>query len=150
MTKRNFVLIILSLFFVYPNLAIASPAGDALGACMVDSLTGKERKQLAQWVFFAMAAHPEIREYSKVTPASEKSINEIIGKLVTRLLTVNCAKQAKAAAKEEGSTAIKGAFELVGAVAMQELMSNKDVTASISGYIKYIDDEKISAILKDK
>jgi hypothetical protein len=117
---------------------------------MVDSLTGKERKLLAQWVFFAMAAHPEIREYSKVTPASQKSTDENVGKLITRLLTVNCAEQAKAAAKEEDSAAIKGAFELVGKIAMQELMSNDNVTASISGYAKYLDNEKISAVLKDK
>lgn len=132
----------------WTKVVVAAPASDLLGECMIDSLTGKERKQLAQWIFFAMAAHPDIKEYSKVTLESQKSTNETIGKLVTRLLTENCVDQVKVAAKEDGQDAIRGAFELVGKVAMQELMTNKEVAASIAGYAKFVDNEKITAVLK--
>ncbi len=150
MKKHIILLSLLSTFAVLPGVAIASPAGDALGACMVDTLTGKERKQLAQWIFFAMAAHPEIKEFSKVTPEAQSKTNEHVGKLITRLLTENCVEQVKAAAKEDGQAAITGAFELVGKVAMQELMANKEVVASISGYVKFVDQEKLVEILKAK
>lgn len=132
------------------KVAIASPASDSLGTCMIDSLSGKERKQLAQWFFFAMSAHPDIKEYSKVSVEIQKSTNEYVGKLVTRLLAENCSEQLKLAAKEDGPEAVKGAFELVGKVALQELMANKDVAASISDYAKFVDNDKITAVLKDK
>jgi hypothetical protein len=130
------------------DLALAGPASEELGLCMVDSLTGKERKQLAKWVFFAMAAHPEIKKFSKVSSEDQNNVNSYVGKLITRLLTENCSTQVKAANKESGSAAISSAFELVGKVAMQELMSNKEVVASISGYTKFIDNEKLNVLLQ--
>lgn len=144
-----FVNVLLASIF-FQNLAMASPAGDALGGCMTDSLTGRERKQLAQWIFFAMAAHPDIREFSRVTPEAHAANNEQVGKLVTRLLTENCVAYVKLAVKEDGQAAIVGAFELVGRVAMQELMANKEVTATISAYAKFVDQEKLGAVLKAK
>lgn len=150
MKKYAVLFSFLSLVVFMPASAIASPSGDALGSCMADSLTGKERKQLAQWIFFAMAAHPEIKEFSKVSADAQAKTNESVGKLVTRLLTENCVEQVRAAVKEDGQAAIVGAFELVGKVAMQELMANKDVVASISGYAKFLDQEKLGAIMKAK
>lgn len=150
MKKYGFLLSILLATVLNPLSVEASPAGESLGTCMVDALTGKERKQLAQWIFFAMAAHPDITEFSKVSVEAQSKTNEYVGKLVTRLLTENCSEQVKAAAKEDAQTAITGAFELVGKVAMQELMSNKEVVASISGYAKFVDQEKLGAILRTK
>ena len=150
MKKYAFLLSILLATVLNPLSVKASPAGESLGVCMVDSLTGKERKQLAQWIFFAMAAHPDIKEFSKVSVEAQSKTNEYIGKLVSRLVTENCSEQLKAAVKEDGQAAIAGAFELVGKVAMQELMSNKEVIASISGYAKFVDQEKLGALLKTK
>jgi len=121
-----------------------------MGACMVDSMTGKERKQIAQWLFFAMAVHSENKEFSKVTNEAKKKSNEFVGKLVTRLMTENCPVQTKKAVQEEGSEAMKGAFGLVGKVAMQELMTNKDVTDSLSGFEKFLDKDKLNAVLLEK
>lgn len=66
----------------------------------------------------------------------------------SRLLTENCVEQFKAAAKESGQVAISNAFELAGKVVMQELMSNKEVVALISGYETLVGQEKLGAILK--
>lgn len=146
------VIIFIAIFesLCFSKITLAGPAADSMGVCMVDSMTGKERKQIAQWLFFAMAAHPEIKEFSKVTKEDNKKANEFVGNLVTRLLTENCPVQTKKAMKEEGSEAIKGAFELVGKVAMQELMTNKDVTDSVSGFEKFLDKDKIRAVLSEK
>ncbi len=40
----------------------------ALTTCFVDSLNGKERKQLATWIYFAVAAHPEMKPFSNISP----------------------------------------------------------------------------------
>ncbi len=149
--KKYFLLfLILSTLTPLSLSSIASPASDSLGTCMIDSMTGKERKQLAQWIFFAMAAHPDIKEYSKVSAESQAKTNEIIGKLISRLLTETCVEQLKAAVKEDGQTAISGAFELVGKYAMQDFMASKEVLGSISGYVNFVDQEKLVNILKTK
>src|SRR5688572_22828352 len=134
--------IVLTLFattFGFTAAAIAGPASDSLGTCMIESLGSKDKKQLGQWIFFAMATHPDTKEYSKVPAEAQKIANEYVGKLVTKLLSENCAEQVKTAAKEEGPEAIKTAFELVGKIAIQELMTNKEVSASISDYAKFVD-----------
>lgn len=134
----------------FATTAIAGPASDSLGTCMIESLGSKDKKQLGQWIFFAMSAHPDVKEYSKVPQETQKNANEYIGKLVTRLLSEDCAEKVKVAAKEEGPEAIKTAFELVGKIAIQELMTNKEVSASIADYAKFVDNEKLGAVLKDK
>lgn len=121
-------------------------ADSALGSCMTDSMTGKERKEVAQWIFFAIAAHPDIKEYSKVSEPVKRSSDEHVASLVTRLLTEDCVAQAKSAYKKDGQAAIVGAFEVVGRVAMQELMINQDVSSSIGSYAKYLDREKLAKI----
>ena len=141
------------------TLAIATPALSdttptvnpvaSLSGCLVDSLDGKERKQLAKWIFFAIAAHPEIKQFSKVTPKDVDEMDKAIGALISRLLTVDCADKLKAAQKVD-RTALPKSFRLVGEVAMKELMQDKSVTSSITGYAKYIDKDKINALMKSK
>ncbi len=60
-------------------------AGD-LSTCLIDSLNRKERKQLAQWIYFAIAAHPEMKAFSNVSEDERLSTDKIIGQLVSRLL----------------------------------------------------------------
>lgn len=47
--------------------ALAGPYTDALGSCLADNTTGKDRKELARWIFVAMSAHPEMRDLSNTT-----------------------------------------------------------------------------------
>ena len=137
----------LALTLCLAPLAQAQSAGEQLGSCMVDSLTGKEKKQLATWIFFAMAAHPDIKEFGNVTAEDQANIDKTIGALVTRLLTETCAAQLQAGYREGGQLAIQNAFELVGKVAMEELMSNNNVMASVAGYSKFIDEKKLESVL---
>ena len=136
------ILIVCSCFSFSPVYA----AGQALGSCMVDSMTGRERKETARWVFFAIAAHPEIKQYSQVSPETKEKADKNLAALVTKLLTEDCLEQAQTAVKEEGDAAIIGAFELVGEVAMMELMMNNDVAQAIGSYARFLDYEKLQII----
>ena len=68
------------------------------------------------------------------------------GALISRLLTKNCPNELSKANKAN-PLALQKVFEFVGQVAMQELMTNDDVTKAISGYANYIDQEKIGELL---
>ena len=141
--------IILTVFFIVSSTfsfpVFADNASQQFGTCMVDSLTGKERKQLARWIFFGMAAHPDINDYSNITPDTRNNSDKVIGRLITRLFSNDCPSEFKAAYKAD-SLAIQKAFELVGRVAMQELMTNENVNLAITGYVKHIDENKINSL----
>jgi hypothetical protein len=67
--------------------------------------------------------------------------------LFTRLLTQNCVKELQASLKHDGSQLLTQSMESLGRVAMQEIMSHPAVISSISGFEKYIDQEKLRAAL---
>jgi hypothetical protein len=140
-------LLILSVAVLSAAPAVAGPHADAMASCLADNTTGKERKDLARWIFAAMAAHPEMRDLSSSTPATREKISQSIGALITRLLTENCADQTKTAMAKEGSQSLQTAFGSLGQLAMQELMTNQDVNAAISEFERYVDSKKIEATL---
>jgi hypothetical protein len=144
--KNNFIAFLI--IFLSATIFISPvDANDLeLGTCLVDSLTGKERKHLAKWIYFAIASHPEMSSYSNIKQDDRVIIDKYVGTLVTRLLAEDCTSEFKSAQKDN-PLALSKAFELVGQVAMQELLTNQDVKTSISGYIKYADQKKIQAVL---
>ena len=124
----------------------ATTASEALGTCLIDFLNGKERKELGKWIFLGMAAHPEISQFTNITGDDRDKSDQYIGNLVTRLLTEDCLDEAKNATASGGSVALTSAFELVGRVAMQELMTDRDVSSALSGFEKYLDAGRLAAI----
>jgi hypothetical protein len=125
--------------------AMAGPSSDALSACFADHTTGKERKQLARWIFVAMAAHPDIGDLAVVAATDREASNKAVGELVTRLISQNCVEPARAAIKNDGGDALKNAFGVLGRLAMQELMTNPAVTSSLAGYERFIDKKQVEA-----
>lgn len=146
--KKTIILVTIVLSFAAFSLpALANT--QTLGQCLVDSLNGKERKELAKWIYFAIAAHPEMNSFSNITNKDRDNIDKYIGKLVTRLLAEDCSLELKAAQNSD-PMAIQKAFELVGQVAMQELMANEGVMTRITSYVKYLDEDKISSALTNE
>ena len=130
--------------------ASAGSATDTLSTCLADNTTGKDRKEMARWVFVGMASHPEIKTLSNVTQAKRDELDKIMATMVTRLMTESCQVQARSAMEKDGGEAFKVAFGVVGKLAMQELMSNPNVNASFSDFAKYIDQKKFNSALSSK
>lgn len=128
--------------------AIAGPAVDALGQCLSDNTSGKDRKNLAKWIFVGMAAHPEIQASARIDPATVESAQRAAGDLVTRLLGSACTRESQAAVKAEGLEGAKLAFEFLGKIAMQELMTNPSVNTTINGFERFVDRQAIDKAFK--
>jgi hypothetical protein len=137
----------MSLYF--PTISFGGPSAKAMGTCMADSMTGKERKQMAKWFFFAMSNHPEIKDFSNISEQSKENADKFIAALITRLLTEDCLMETKAAL-EESSESIKQAFELIGRVAAQEILLSPDVKTGASNFEQYLDKDKINARIHQK
>lgn len=136
--------------FIDGSPAAAGPSTDALAACLADNTTGKDRKDMARWVFVGMSAHPEIRGLSNVTTREKDDLDKLMAALMTRLMTENCPAQARVAMQNEGTAAFQAAFGVIGKLAMQELMTSPDVNSSFSRYAKYIDQKKMDSVFAKK
>ncbi|NTS76279.1 hypothetical protein HR060_05300 [Catenovulum sp. SM1970] len=139
-------MMVLAIGLLSTSVATAATPTEQLGTCLVDSLNGKERKQLAKWIYFAIGSHPEINQYLKATPNDVDTSDKYVGELITKLLTVNCPKELVAANKVD-PLAIQKAFELVGQVAMQELMTNPATMKALTNYANYADQAKVNELL---
>jgi len=96
-----------------------------------------------------MAAHPEMKPYSNIPVDIRADTDKYMAMLVMRLLVDDCASQLKIAQKTD-PTSLQKAFELVGQVAMQEIMTHPDVTSAIGSYGRYLDQERIHAVLAEE
>ena len=139
--------VIVSVIAVSP--ATAGSATDALSTCMADNTTGKDRKDLARWIFVTMATHPEIQRFSNITEANRDELDKALAAMVTKLVTESCRTEAKVAI-EEGGASFEAAFEVIGKLAMQELMSNPSVNSSFTRYTKFLDKAKFNSALSNK
>jgi hypothetical protein len=128
----------------------AGEHAEKLNRCFADSTTGRDRTQLAQWIFTGMAAHPDMAKLTSISADMRDSRNKAVGFLYTRLVTESCTKEVKAAIQYEGESVLNGGFEFLGRLAMQELMTNPQVSAAFSGPQKYIDQNRLRAVMLSK
>ncbi len=125
---------------------------NALATCLADSTSGKDRKDLAKWIFFAIAAHPEIRQHASAnTAAAADESSRTMATLVVRLLTESCVNETKTAISSgQGSQTLQLAFSALGQLAMQELMTDKSVQSSMALFERYLDKKRLTDALAIK
>lgn len=123
----------------------------ALKTCLADNTSGKDRKDLARWIFLALAAHPELKEdASPNAAAAGDESSRTMAALVTRLLTESCLNETRAVLQSGQSQSLQLAFEGLGQLAMQELMADKSVQASMSLFERYVDQKRFTEALTAK
>ncbi len=130
-------------------VVLAGPAETAAATrCLADNTTGRDRKDLARWIFLAIAAHPEMKEMSKASAEQQEQAQRAVAGLFSRLVGETCATEVRALVQTEGPAALGKPFEVLGQLAMQELMSNGDVKANVGGFERFIDRAKVEPVLK--
>jgi hypothetical protein len=132
--------------------ARAAQPVDELKTCLADSTTGKDRKDLAKWIFLAMAAHPEMKLHAGPgAPAAADESSKTTAAILMRLLTQSCVSQARAVMKDgQGTQSMQLAFQSLGQLAMQELMADKSIQDSMGAFTRYLDDKKLTEALSPR
>lgn len=103
---------------------------------------------MARWVYVGMSSHPEIQSLSNVTDEHRVELDKKIADIFTKLITDSCPKQAKKVIEQDGIVGFQSAFGTIGQLAMQELMTNPNVSASFTNYTKYMDQNKFKSIFE--
>ncbi|HEX6852828.1 MAG TPA: hypothetical protein VF139_15635 [Candidatus Polarisedimenticolaceae bacterium] len=134
-----------------PALAVpahAGPYGDDLAQCLVEKSSDADKTTLIKW-FFAMAAtHPDVKSIAAITAEQRDGLNRDVAQLFQTLLTDTCKNETKKAMKYEPQTAMQSSFSVLGQVAAQGLFSDEGVAANLGEFTKYVDEEKLQAVLK--
>jgi len=124
-----------------------TPAGE-LEACVVAAASDDDKRVLAQWMFSALALHPDLAGMSRVSDAQRDEANRSMAGVLERFLTVDCADQA-ALAFRAGSAemAFHRAFLRVGQLAGESLFNDPGVAAASAGVVEHVDIQRIAGRL---
>lgn len=146
----KYSILVLSTLVVVSPSAFASSTMESASTCLTDSTSGRDRKELVKWIYLAMSKHPEISSLSAATPEDDERSNRRVAELFTRLIADDCPAEINAMVSEHGPQSISLAFEVLGRVAMQELMVHPDVSAVFSELERYSDSDRIAPVMKAK
>lgn len=123
----------------------AEPQQSAIAQCITARTTGADRILTARWLFAAVSESPQMSDLSVVTPDQTKELNRGFAKLFTRLVTKDCVEEVRPLAAANFEKAFEQVGAALGETAMQELMSGKEVDASIAAYTDFFSKDDFEA-----
>jgi len=127
------------------SAALAGPYADDLSKCLVSSTTSKDKTDMVRWLFATAALHPDVASIASVSANQRVEMTRAVGATFERLLTVACRTQYRDAVKYEGDQALVTAFQILGGVAMRELMGHSAVAKGMGELDTYVDKDKLKA-----
>jgi hypothetical protein len=144
--KKKVTLYLVVSFSMAVCLLPSSVHAQNLSECLTSSITGEEKSQIMKSVFFAIAAHPEMAPYSKISEEEREKHNKYMGSLYTRLYAEDCANVLRMMSASGNTQGIGNELNKLFVIAIQGLMNDQNVANASAAYFKYVDQEKIKAI----
>ena len=101
----------------------------------------------ARWLFAVMSKSPHIRNLSAVTAAQTEEINRTFARLVTRLVTKDCADEVRPIVANNFVAGFQLVGRSLGETAMTELMSGKEVDKAVGAYTDYLSENDFKVLV---
>ena len=137
------------LLWVFPGAgAFAQFPESELETCVVAAAGSDDKRVLAQWMFSALALHPDLAGMARVSDGQREAANRDMAAMLERFLTVDCAGQAEAAFRAgSAEMAFHRAFVRVGQLAGENLFADPAVAAAGQGVIEQFDFQRVARML---
>ena len=130
----------LSIILISFNLnTFAGPFTDDFAKCLVTKTTAQEKTDLVKWIYVTISFHPQLSQMSNLTAEDVEMANIRVADYMTNVFAYKCNDELNQAIKYEGEESVFYAFELLGELAMGELMQDQGVTAASELFIQYVD-----------
>ena len=130
----------LSIILISFNLSsFAGPFTDDFAKCLVTKTTAQEKTDLVKWIYVTISFHPQLSQMSNLTADDVEMANIRVADYMTNVFAYKCNDELNQAIKYEGEESVFYAFELLGELAMGELMQDQGVTAASELFIQYVD-----------
>ena len=112
---------------------------DDFAKCLVTKTTAQEKTDLVKWIYVTISFHPQLSQMSNLTAEDVEMANIRVADYMTNVFAYKCNDELNQAIKYEGEESVFYAFELLGELAMGELMQDQGVTAASELFIQYVD-----------
>ena len=126
----------------------AQTSNDTLANCLNTHTSAQDRKTLSVWVFVTLSNHPDLQAYASAQAAKDSQrIQADMAKLLTRLITENCARQTRQSLRDGGTASIQKALTAYARQSLVELVGHPNVTSSLGGLVSNIEPSKWARML---
>jgi hypothetical protein len=129
--------------------ASAGLFADDFARCLVKSSSAEDKTVLIQWIFAAITLNPAVGSISSLSADQRDALNKKTAVLFERLVFTDCHSEAVQAMHNEGDVAMETAFQTLGQVAAQGMLSDPAVTAGLSDLSKHMNKSKWEQLGKD-
>ena len=136
--KKIFKYTFIFIFGLNLNL-FSGPFTDEFAKCIVMKTTTQEKTDLVRWIYVTMSFHPQLMDLSNLTADDVEMVNIRVADYMTNVFAYKCNEELNMAIDYEGEESVYYAFELLGEIAMTELMEDQGVSAASELFIDYID-----------
>lgn len=147
--RKTMAIAVLAVALGSASYATAGVYQDDLSRCLVKSASPADQATFVRWMFSAIAQHPSVEGMAKISPDQRKALTKGGAMLFQRLLLTDCRKEAVAAIKYEGQSAMQQSFEVLGQVAMRNLMTDPKVAAGLAELGTYADPNAFADLAKE-
>jgi hypothetical protein len=148
-TLKSTVAIVLGALAISAPSVRAGVYTDDLTKCLVAATSKEDRLALVKWIYAAMSKHQAVSAMTKVSDAEITSATKAAGQLFMSLLTEKCVEPTRSALKYEGALALQSSFQVLGQVAMTELLTDPSVGQVMAQLDQFVDKTKLEALPKD-
>lgn len=125
------------------QIVIAGPTVDQLSDCLVKATTAADKTTVLQWMFTALAVHPDLKNFSNVTPEQKNQLDQKLAQVLQRVIVEQCSTQTKAVIQTEGIQSVGEAFQQLGQSAGEDIVKDPAVRQQLQGTLRYIDLNKL-------
>lgn len=141
MLFRKISALILSSLFIFTaqNTMANSPTVEKLSECLVQSTTAQDKTVVLQWTFVALAAHPDLKALSQVTPEQKQKLDQTLAQTLQRILVDQCASQTKAVIQTDGLKAVGESFQDLGQITGEQIMKTPEMKQQLKDVVRYVD-----------
>ena len=127
--------------------AMAGPYADAMGKCLLDHASQKDRTDLMRWMFANAALHPDVASVVSIAPEVRQDIDRTAALLIQRLVFDSCRSESAAALRAEGPTAMQQAFQMLAQLIGDNLVANPAVGQGSANVLRYMDLSRLPLLL---
>lgn len=132
------------------GMETAAQAQQALGDCLVTSVSDDDKRALVKWIFAVLARHPDVKPLSAINAAQNDRIVGDAAAVFETLMADTCALQLRAAVRRSGTDAVGKSFERLGEAAMGALLQDPNVIAGVSALMQHADTARIERAILGK
>lgn len=125
------------------QVTIAGQEVDQLSECLIQSTTATDKTTVLQWTFVALSSHPDLKNFSQVTPEQKEQLDKNLAQVLQRILMDQCSVQAKAVIQTQGLEAVGDSFQELGKITGEEILNNPEVKSQLKGVLRYVNITKL-------